>query len=354
MATFDQLSAEKRAIIELVVQRGRSYSDLADMLDMPPSRVRELAREALADLSPVSAAQVDPDWRGQLADYVLGQQSGPESKATQGHLRRSEPARVWALSLLDSLDELYEDGDRPEIPAADARERTRVREREPARRDRERERVRDRERARERPRREVAPLTRDARTAVMWRRIIGGAVAVLAVGLLVWLVFLRGDDDDNGGERQASATQTTQGAEGETQVLGQIELRPVGGANASGFVFVGASGNNPVLLIRGKAPTLPETEAYEIWLYNSRRDAVSLGVPGLDARGNFGGRGPLPENFDRYQFVDISRENREDGDQGHSGRSILRGRIRDIQPVEPGNAPPGTQGGGQGTTPQQP
>ena len=340
MATFDQLSAEQRAIIELVVQRGRTYGDLADMLDMPPSRVRELAREALAELSPRSAERVDPDWRGQLADYLLGQQSGPESKATQGHLRRSEPARIWALSVLDSLDTLYEDGGRPEIPAADTGERTRVRERETTRRDRERDRVRERERTRERAR-GPATLTRDARTAVMWRRIIGGAVALLAVFLLVWLIFLRGDDDDNGDRQASGTTATTQSAEGETQVLGQIELRPVGDVNASGFVFVGASGNNPVLLIRGKAPTLPETEAYEIWLFNSREDAASLGVPGLDEQGNFGGRGPLPENFDRYQFVDVSRENREDGDQGHSGRSILRGRIRDIKPVEPGNAPPG-------------
>ncbi|MEA2396946.1 MAG: hypothetical protein QOK25_502, partial [Thermoleophilaceae bacterium] len=32
VATFDKLPAEQRAIIELVVQRGRSYEDLAGML----------------------------------------------------------------------------------------------------------------------------------------------------------------------------------------------------------------------------------------------------------------------------------------------------------------------------------
>ncbi|MBX5470772.1 MAG: hypothetical protein IRZ21_12865, partial [Thermoleophilaceae bacterium] len=118
MATFDRLPAEQRAIIELVLRRGQTYEELSALLDMPAARVRELAREALAELAPHSASGVDPDWRGQIADYVLGQQSGPESTATRGHLRRSEPARTWAISLLDSLADLYPNG-APEIPAPD-------------------------------------------------------------------------------------------------------------------------------------------------------------------------------------------------------------------------------------------
>ena len=90
MATFDQLSAEQRAIIELVVQRGRSYDALADVLQIEVPRVRELAREALAELTPITAGRVDGDWRGQVADYMLGQQSGPEATATRAHLKRSE------------------------------------------------------------------------------------------------------------------------------------------------------------------------------------------------------------------------------------------------------------------------
>ena len=116
MATFDQLSAEQRAIVELVLQRGKNYDELSDMLGMPETRVRELARDALVDLAPVSAKRVEEDWRGQLADYVLGQQTGPEATATRGHLRRSEPARTWARSLLDSLDQLYDNGSMPAIP----------------------------------------------------------------------------------------------------------------------------------------------------------------------------------------------------------------------------------------------
>ena len=64
----------------------------------------------------MSVRGVEEDWRGQLADYVLGQQSGPEATATKGHLRRSEAARSWARSLLDSLDQFYENGSLPAIP----------------------------------------------------------------------------------------------------------------------------------------------------------------------------------------------------------------------------------------------
>src|SRR5205823_13326389 len=120
MATFDQLAADQRAIIEIVLKQGRSYEQIGDMLDLPPARVRELARDALAELAPFTAEFVDPQWRGQLADYVLGQQTGPEAQATRGHLRRSEPARIWAYSLLDALDDFYGDGDRPEIPVGES------------------------------------------------------------------------------------------------------------------------------------------------------------------------------------------------------------------------------------------
>src|SRR5258706_549222 len=132
MATFDQLAADQRAIIEIVLRQNRSYDEIGEMLDLPPARVRDLARDALAELAPYTADFVDPQWRGQLADYVLGQQTGPEAQATRGHLRRSEPARIWAYSLLDALDDFYDEGDCPEIPVGETGGKARPREREAA------------------------------------------------------------------------------------------------------------------------------------------------------------------------------------------------------------------------------
>src|SRR3954454_13548977 len=143
MATLDQLPPEQRAIVELVVQRGRSYETLAEVLQVPQARVRELAREALTELSPRTASRVDIDRRGQVADYLMRQQAPEEERATRDYLKQSESARAWALSLLDSLDPLYENGAAPSVPepageateAATVEDRLRTRERERARKE---------------------------------------------------------------------------------------------------------------------------------------------------------------------------------------------------------------------------
>jgi hypothetical protein len=254
MATFDQLPAEQRAILELVVGRGQTYDELSGMLGMPASRVRELAREALGDLAPATAARVDADWRGQIADYVLGQQSGPESAATKGHLARSEAARSWAYSLLDSLAHLYPEGGLPEIPEAGA-EAAPPPEPKPAT---------PRPATREpRPRAQPAAvsLSPAAAAVVRRRRILGAVAAVLAVAVIVLLIT---SPWSSGGGGKPSTTAST----------------------------------NP----NSKAT------AYEVWLYNSPDSAVPLGAQFTDAQGNLQGRGALPKNWKSYKAVILSRE----------------------------------------------
>src|SRR4051794_31549037 len=182
MATFDQLPAEQRAILELVVGRGQTYNELSGMLGMPASRVRELARDALGDLAPATAARVDADWRGQIADYVLGQQTGPEATATKGHLKRSEPARAWAYSLLDSLGHLYPDGKLPEIPEGDASAAAPA----AAAAAPAQEKATPAAAAPSRP--PSVSLSPAARTVVRRRRIIGAVVGLAVIALVVLLI----------------------------------------------------------------------------------------------------------------------------------------------------------------------
>ena len=339
MATFDQLPAEQKAILELVLQRHQSYDDLAGMLGMPTPRVRQLAREALTELSPRSAARVDMDWRGQVADYLLGQQTGPEGTATRGHLKRSEPARLWALSLLDSLDHLYDERDLPVIPEGDAaplRERSRRPEPEP---EPDGEDERD-PALRERPRR---PLSADAETIVRRRRIAGGAAAAAALLfiLLVWPVgLLTGDDDDGDG---GSSDQASSQAE----PVGQLLLRPQSGEKGVGVALVSEQDDQPVLLVQGRGlERTRQGQAYEVWLFNSQDDAVSMGAQLTDKQGNYQGAGQLPENWQDYEYLDISRE-KVDQNAAHSGDSVLRGRVDQIQET---SATP-QDGGGTSTGP---
>ncbi len=329
MATFDQLPAEQRAILELVIQRRQSYDELAGMLGMPTARVRQLAREALTELSSRSAARVDPDWRGQVADYLLGQQTGPEGTATRGHLKRSEAARLWALSLLDSLDHLYDERDLPVIPEGEpvpVRERARERERErpplrePARPLREREPA-------ERP---VRPLSAEVETIVRRRRIAGSAAAARALLfiLLVWPVgLLTGDDDDDGGGDDTASDQTDE----QPRVLGQLLLRPQSGEKGVGIALITERDGERSLLVQARGlQRTREGQAYEVWLFNSQEDATSMGAQLTDRQGNYQGAGTLPENYEDFQFLDISRET-VDQNAAHSGDSVLRGELADLQ-----------------------
>jgi hypothetical protein len=379
MATFDQLPADQRAIIELVLKRGRTYDALSDMLDMPTSRVRELARDALTELAPHTAERVDPDWRDQVADYILGQQSGPESVATQGHLRRSEGARAWFLSLMDSLDQLYANGTRPELPDKEG-ERPRARERKGRVRERPAAASKDKgkEEAKSKAKddesdddddggavsgksvlsggRSRGPLSPAARAAVKRRRIIGGVAGLVLLALLVLVLtgtLFGGDDDGGGDDTQANQTTTAQGQgqNAQTQLIGQVELEPtrLAGRDGAGFAAIAQTGNQNQVAVRAKLPRTGEDEAYEVWLYNSREDAVSVGAQRTDAEGNYEGAGTIREGVDytKYKYIDISLE-KVDRNAEHSGRTVLRGEIANLQ------APPAGQQGGAGQGGQAP
>lgn len=325
MATFDQLSAEQRAIIELVLKQGQTYEGLAGMLGMPPARVKELARASLVILSPVSAAQVEEDWRGPVTDYLLGQQSASEAAATKGHLRRSEAARAWSRSLLDSLDHLYVSAKVPTIPPGAEPVGKKA---PPARR----EQVRPAKGGEapsgeaEPPREKPSPAARDV---VLRRRVAGaGAFAVLALlAILLWPVgLLTGEQGDKADARDD--------AKPAARVIGQLELKPVEGARGQGLSAIVQRGAKRQLIVQALLPKNADREAYEVWLYNSDRDARSLGAQVTDRRGTFEGIRNLPSDFARWKFIDISRE-KVDQAKGHSGTSVLRGQISDFTAPPP-------------------
>lgn len=297
MATFDQLSDEQRAIVELVIKQGKSYDELSGMLDLPERRVRELARDALVDLAPLSARGVEEDWRGQLADYVLGQQAGPEVTATRGHLRRSENARIWTRSLLDSLEQLYRNGDLPAIPEGE----------------------------RGAGRRAAARATGEATTAeaVNRRRILAAAaaVALLLVGVLVWPggVLTGGDDgEDQAGSGNPSGQQAAagEGEEVSVETQGQAIIAQQGGKTQ---LVVTATGLEPST----------QQSAYQVWLYNSADDRKSLGATVTDQQGSLQSGGELPADYRKYRFIDVTSVAAKAGNQQRfeTGPSIMRGLL---------------------------
>jgi hypothetical protein len=317
MATFDQLSAEQRAIVELVLQQGKTYPELAEMLGMSESRVRELARDALVELAPVSVRGVEADWRGQLADYVLGQQSGPEATATKGHLRRSEAARSWARSLLDSLEQLYANGSVPAIPEG------------------------ERGRAKRPP---VEPSAAPAGAAglsaapsgarglasdpIMRRRLLAAAAAavVILLAVLVWPIGLLTGDDDKSSSANSDNQSSAQGNQNQATATNG----PAGIA-----IVVDQGGKKQLLVQAARLAPSGQNEGYYVWLYNSPSDARSLGGQVTDQQGNYQAIGPFPADYAKYKFIDVTRQPvGKNPNVKHSGQSVLRGpmpKLRNAQ-----------------------
>jgi hypothetical protein len=305
MATFDQLSDEQRAIVELVLKQGKSYDELSDMLGLPETRVRELARDALVDLAPITARGVEEDWRGQLADYVLGQQAGPEATATRGHLRRSEAARAWTRSLLDALEQLYPNGNVPAIP--------------------------DGERGR---RGAAAPaaaggatsgaLSSAGATEIGRRRLLAaaGVLVLILVVVLLWPIgVLTGGDDDEPSEASAgSQNQPQQGQGGDGA--------PIPTGTQGQAIIARQEGTTQILVnVTGLEPSTRNT-AYQVYLANSEEDRRSLGATVTDQQGRLQAGAPLPRNFEDYEFIDLASvtvQGRGQNQRFEEGPTVLRG-----------------------------
>ena len=91
------MTADQRATLQLLLERGKSYDDLAQLLGQPESEVRARARAALTELG-----GADPDRNVGLTDYLLGQ-ADPIGRADASRHLRDDPADyALAAELSDS------------------------------------------------------------------------------------------------------------------------------------------------------------------------------------------------------------------------------------------------------------
>ncbi len=114
MSSLDSLPADQRAVLQLVLQRGRSYDDIAGMLSIDRAGVRDRALAALDSLGPQT--RVAPERRALITDYLLGQLPRPVADQVRDRLAQSASERAWARVLSSELAPLSS-GPLPEIPA---------------------------------------------------------------------------------------------------------------------------------------------------------------------------------------------------------------------------------------------
>jgi hypothetical protein len=251
------LSADQRAMLELLLGRGQSYADLSALLGSPEDEVRSKARWALAELG-----GADPDRNVGLTDYLLGQ-ADPIGRADAVRHLRDDPAdRALAERLVDELGEIAPGADLPRLPG-EARSAPHLRPPGlPARKAKE---------SASPPR----PPADPRRTRFLMALGSGGVVLVIIV-LAVAGVFSGGGSSNASTTTTSTvaststtgATTTTPAGSGQSQTITPLQLKAVGGGPGSGIATFGlATGDQPFLDVRiSNLPPPSNGQVYAAWL----------------------------------------------------------------------------------------
>jgi Anti-sigma-K factor rskA/Sigma-70, region 4 len=312
MSPVDTLDATQRAVLQLVLKQGKGYDEIADLLGIEVSAVRDRAHAALDALGP-STAGLTAGRRADIADYLLGQQSSEDRDATREHLEGSAAGRAWARSVAGELRPLARNG-LPEIPSE-------ARRREPRRPDRD-----EADEADGGEPLRATPARRSSRTGGIL--LLAGLAAIIAV---VVILIVSGGDDSSTTKTASSntrpATQPSQTGPQPTPVA-QINLKAADGSNAVGIAQVLAQGNQRLLAVLGqRLPPSTKSAAYAVWLYTSAAKAKLLGFvdPPVGKSGKFQNVINLPTNAAQYRELVVTREK---GNAKQPGEIVLRGQLQ--------------------------
>jgi Sigma-70, region 4 len=117
MASLDDLPGDQRAVLQLVLARGRSYDEIARLLSIEPSAVRGRAHAALDALGPDISLSAEA--RAEIGDYLLGQLPEDRVEAVRSRIGSSAPDLAWARAVAGEVAPLAS-GPLPEIPVPGA------------------------------------------------------------------------------------------------------------------------------------------------------------------------------------------------------------------------------------------
>jgi hypothetical protein len=232
------LSSDQQATLQLLLERGQSYADLAKLLGVDENEVRERARGALAEL-----AGADPDRKVGLTDYLLGEADPIGRADASRHLRQDPDDHALATLVSERLRALFPGAELPRLPG------------EPRRAHPEGSRAGGR-----------GPLTQRLPL------ILGGAGLVLMV-VVLGIAGVFGGEDGDGGSANAETTAT----EGDRAV--PVRLEPEPGSDAGGVVVFGLAATDDPFIefqVRNLEPATAE-DAYVLWFL--ARDGAGFPLP---------------------------------------------------------------------------
>ncbi len=369
MASLDSLPADQRAVLELVLQRGRSYDEIAQMLSIDRAGVRQRALAALDALGPQT--KVDTARRALITDYLLGQLPARIANETRASLARVPTERAWARVVSSELGALARDP-LPEIPAPEAAgagtESAAAGARgaaesagaasEPARAGSEpagagagaatSARAGS---AAEAPSAAAAaagdePSQRPGRPGRQGRAgrtgrsprpssRLGGAVllglsaAVVVVVVLVLLLTGGSSKKHTSSTAAERTTPTTTTSTTPVRPLAQVNLFPTAsGSQAKGIALILTVGNALGVQIFATGVPANSHNAYAVWLYNSASSSQLVGFvsPDVGSTGQLQTQGKLPANASSYKQILVTLET-----QPHPkspGQIVLSGTLK--------------------------
>lgn len=258
---LESLAPDQRAVVELILKRDRSYSELAGLLGISEDAVRRRARAGVAALG--TEGDLGAGDRDRVADYLLGQIGEPEQTATAELLSSSPSARAWAEGVAGQLRPVAR-GALPEIPSG-----------------------------------EPVPAARAAagtgkppvRSSRLGGAILIGVCVVALAALGAWLL----SRDDGAGPSPTSAATPSPTPTATPQSLAEIALRAVGGSKAKGLMQVNVAQDGVVgivVLAQGVKPS-GRGQAYAVWLTDARRTAMRIGFENKESSGRGAADGTL-------------------------------------------------------------
>jgi hypothetical protein len=346
MASLDDLPPDQRAVLDLVLQRGRSYDDIARLLSIDRAGVRARALAAFDAIGPDTG--LAPESRALIADYLLGQLPERVAEETRDRLAESPYERAWAYVLASELQGVASKP-LPEVPDGTARAKAPADDAAPAPTD-ERPAAEPRSPKPEpkpkpnaRPERNRVPRPTDRPTSRRGGAIFLGVGAIVVVAIVVGLIAILSNGSSSKHTSNAAAASSTNAQSTTTpatsgtgttssnaaKVVGQINLNPPSGTGAAKGIAVIVQASNAfgvVIEASGLAPN--SHNAYAVWLSNTPTDSTRVGFvnQAVGKNGKLQTGGPLPANASRFKELLLTLET--ENNPKTPGQVVLQGAFK--------------------------
>lgn len=265
MTELDRLPPDQRAVLSLLLERGKTYAEVAEMLAIPQSAVRDRAHGALDALAGYAARADEPRSPAPARARV---ESPPSSGAERGMPSSASP---------------------PPRPPRDAR----------------------------------PPLT-PAGSRTAGALLLGTIIAVIVVAVI--LITNGGGKGSSSTSSTTSSTQpATTSSASKPSLTSTIALTPLEPTlKEAGTAYVLSENGRRAFYVTAQG--LPPSSGffYAVWLYNSPSSSTPLGrASNVGSDGRMQGGNPLPTNANFYHQLIVTRETSTH--PTHPGPIVLRG-----------------------------